>query len=162
MKKQFIIEQSIENIAENTEEEDIDFTTLFDQLSYYYEHPININKNNIEFDLKELKLLTQFQIQSIIEHKKKHGNFVTLYELQTVPLISSNELRKIQPFITLNTNLDASRLTLSEILKRGKNELFIRQSRVLNELNGQKNVRNIQGIEFIFVINLFTAIKVII
>ena len=62
MKKQFIIEQSIENIAENTEEEDIDFTTLFDQLSYYYEHPININKNNIEFDLKELKLLTQFQI----------------------------------------------------------------------------------------------------
>ena len=33
MKKQFIIEQSIENIAENSEEEDIDFTTLFDQLS---------------------------------------------------------------------------------------------------------------------------------
>ena len=140
MKKQFIIEQSIENIAENSEEEDIDFTTLFDQLSYYYEHPININKKNIEFDLKELKLLTQFQIHSIINHRKNHGNFVTIYELQTVPLISSNDLRKIKPFITLNKNFDASRLTLQEIIKRGKNELFIRQSRVLNQLNGQNDI----------------------
>ena len=44
MKKQYIIEQTIENIAENSEDENIDYTTLFDQLNYYYEHPINLNR----------------------------------------------------------------------------------------------------------------------
>ena len=32
------VEQS-ENIAENNEDENLDYTTLFDQLSHYYEHP---------------------------------------------------------------------------------------------------------------------------
>ena len=41
MKKQYILEQRIENIAENNEDEDIDYNTLFDQLSFYYEHLIN-------------------------------------------------------------------------------------------------------------------------
>ena len=89
MKKQFIIEQSIENIAENNEDEDIDYTTLFDQLSFYYEHPINLNKKDIEFDLKQLQLLNQFQIKSIIEHKKRHGKFLTIYELQTISQFES-------------------------------------------------------------------------
>ena len=35
MKKQYIIEQTIENIAENSEDENIDYTTLFDQLNLY-------------------------------------------------------------------------------------------------------------------------------
>ena len=47
LQKQFIIEQSIETIAENNEDEDIDYTTLFDLLSFYYEHPINLNNKNI-------------------------------------------------------------------------------------------------------------------
>ena len=49
MKKQYILEQRIENIAENNEDENLDYTTLFDQLSHYYEHPINLNKKNIKF-----------------------------------------------------------------------------------------------------------------
>ena len=48
MKKQYILEQRIENIAENNEDEDIDYTTLFDQLSFYYEHPINLNKKKLQ------------------------------------------------------------------------------------------------------------------
>ena len=46
MKKQYILEQRIENIAENNEDENLDYTTLFDQLSHYYEHPINLNKKH--------------------------------------------------------------------------------------------------------------------
>ena len=71
MKKQYIIEQTIENIAENNEDDNIDYTTLFDQLNYYYEHPINLNSREIKFDLEQLMLLNQFQINLLIEHKKK-------------------------------------------------------------------------------------------
>ena len=64
MKKQYIIEQTIENIAENNEDENIDYTTLFDQLNFYYEHPINLNQKEIKFDLEQLMILDQFQIKS--------------------------------------------------------------------------------------------------
>ena len=69
MKKQYIIEQTIENIAENNEDENIDYTTLFDQLNFYYEHPINLNQKEIKFDLEQLMILDQFQIKSLINHK---------------------------------------------------------------------------------------------
>ena len=140
MKKQFIIEQRIENIAENSEDEDLDYTTMFDQLSFYYEHPINLNKKDIELDLKQLHLLNQFQIKSIIDHKKKHGKFITLYELQTISLFESSDIRKILPFVEINENLDATQLSFSEMLKRGKNDVFFRYSRVLNNVKGQTNL----------------------
>ena len=35
--KSFVIEQSIEMIAENSESEDADYTTLFDLLSIFYD-----------------------------------------------------------------------------------------------------------------------------
>ena len=138
MKKQFIIEQSIENIAENNEDEDIDYTTLFDQLSFYYEHPINLNKKDIEFDLKQLQLLNQFQIKSIIEHKKRHGKFLTIYELQTISQFESSDIRKILPFIQITENLEATHLSLSQMFKSGKNDIFLRYSRVINEVKGQQ------------------------
>ena len=140
MKKQYIIEQRIENIAENNEDEDIDYTTLFDQLSFYYEHPINLNNKEIEFDLKQLHLLDQFQIKAILAHKNKHGKFITLYELQTIALFEASDIRKILPFVAVNENFDATHLSFSEMLNRGKNDMFLRYSRVLNPVEGQKEL----------------------
>ena len=120
MKRQYIIEQTIENIAENNEDENIDYTTLFDQLNYYYEHPINLNKREIKFDLEQLILLNQFQINLIINHKKKYGKFLNIYELQSLNSFSSNVIRKILPFVTVNENFDATHLSFREMLGKGK------------------------------------------
>ena len=140
MKRQYIIEQTIENIAENNEDENIDYTTLFDQLNYYYEHPINLNKREIKFDLEQLILLNQFQINLIINHKKKYGKFLNIYELQSLNSFSSNVIRKILPFVTVNENFDATHLSFREMLEKGKNDMFIRYSRVLNNTRGQINL----------------------
>ena len=140
MKKQYIIEQTIENIAENNEDDNIDYTTLFDQLNYYYEHPINLNSREIKFDLEQLMLLNQFQINLLIEHKKKYGKFLNIYELQSLNSFSSNVIRKILPFVTVNENFDATHLSFKDMLQKGKNDLFIRYSRVLNNTSGQINL----------------------
>ena len=42
------IQQQLENIAENTENEDADYTILTEVLVYSSENPINLNKTNIE------------------------------------------------------------------------------------------------------------------
>ena len=137
MKKQYIIEQTIENIAENSEDENIDYTTLFDQLNFYYEHPINLNRKEIKFDLEQLMLLDQFQIKSLINHKEEYGKFLNIYELQTLNSFSSSDIRKILPFIVVNENFDATHLSFLEMLKKGKNDMFFRYSRVLNPTTGR-------------------------
>ena len=134
MKKQYIIEQTIENIAENSEDENIDYTTLFDQLNFYYEHPINLNRKEIKFDLEQLMLLDQFQIKSLINHKEKYGKFLNIYELQTLNSFSSSDIRKILPFIVINENFDATHLSFLEMLNKGKNDVFFRYSRVIRKL----------------------------
>ena len=140
LQKQFILEQSIETIAENSEDEDLDYTTLFDLLSYYYEHPINLNKKNIWEDLAQLRLLDQFQVNAISEHIAKHGKLITIYELQVIELLTQNDIRNIIPFVEINTNLNAPNLSFSEMLKYGKNDLFIRYSRVIEQTNGQREI----------------------
>ena len=140
LQKQFIIEQSIETIAENTEDEEIDFTTLFDLLSFYYEHPINLNKKDMIYDLEQLRLLNQFQINAISDHIAKHGKLITVYELQTIDQLNQNEIRTLLPFIIVSSNFDAPNISFTQMLIRGKNDLFIRYSRVLEETNGQREV----------------------
>ena len=140
LQKQYILEQSIETIAENTEDEEIDFTTLFDLLSYYYEHPINLNKKDISHDLEQLRILDQFQINAIVDHIEKHGKLLTVYELQVINLLNQNEIRTLLPFIMVSTDFNAPNISFSEMLKFGKNDLFIRYSRVLEETKGQQDL----------------------
>ena len=137
MKKQYIIEQTIENIAENNEEENKNYNTLFDQLNFYYEHPINLNQKEIKFDLEQLMILDQFQIKSLINHKKVFGKFLNIYELQAIDDFSSNVIRKILPFVTINENFNSTHLSFSEMIKKGKNDMFLRYSRVVNPTSGQ-------------------------
>lgn len=140
LQKQYIIEQSIEIVAENTEDEEIDYTTLFDLLSHYYEHPINLNRKNISSELQQLRILTDFQIKAINNHIEKHGKLVTIYELQRINSIDENDIRNIMPFITVNKDFDSPNISFSEMLKRGKNDMFIRYYRVLEETSGQINL----------------------
>jgi len=130
----------LDDFLENNEDENIDYTTLFDQLNYYYQHPINLNRKEIKFDLEQLMILNQFQIKSIINHREKYGKFLNIYELQGLKDFSATDLRKILPFIEVNENFDATHLSFSEMLKNGRNDLFLRYSRVLEETNGQKEV----------------------
>ena len=69
--KSFVIEQSIEMIAENSESEDADYTTLFDLLSIFYDKPINLNHKEIKSDLQQIRLLSDFQIDNLLTHIEK-------------------------------------------------------------------------------------------
>jgi len=87
----------IEAAAENSEEQ-IDATVLSEQLQYYMEHKLDINSAT-EKDFEKLNLLTPFQINSIIEYRQIHGNFLTLFELNGVTGMSTNTLTTLLPFI---------------------------------------------------------------
>ena len=96
--KNDVIQQRIEFIGEQLNVEDIDLTTIFEQLNYYLEHPLNLNFAEEE-SLKSLVLLTDFQINNILLHRKLFGKFISIYELQSLEYFDLTTIQLILPFI---------------------------------------------------------------
>lgn len=134
--KNLVIEQSIEMLSENLESDNIDFQTLFDILSIYYEKPINLNYKGVKDDLLQLGLLSENQIESLLDHIDKNGNLISIYELQAVPGFDLQTIRNIMPFVTVNSEFYSPHTGAKELFKNATNELFVRYSRVLEEQSG--------------------------
>lgn len=133
--KNFIIEQSIEQIAENLEDENIDYTTVFDQLSYYYDHPIDLNHAKREA-LQQLMLLTEFQISELFNHIERNGKLITIYELMAVKGFDNGTIRTIMPFVKVSADFQAPHISIKEMLDDGKHEIYLRWTRVLEDQVG--------------------------
>ena len=137
--KTYLIEQRIEIIAEIAEDEDLDYTTLFDELSYFYEHPLNLNNATRE-DLERVHLLTDLQIEKLLEHIEKHGKLVAIYELQTVDGFDPKTINDILPFVKVSANIDTPHISMKELFRNSSNELFLRWTRVLEEQEGFSDI----------------------
>ncbi len=133
--KNKIIEKRVEYLIEDAEESDADYTTIFDQLSYYFDHPLNLNRAKLN-DLEELGLLTSIQINYLLEHIEKNGKLMTLEELQTINGFDTDVIKLILPFVKISTNVDSPQLSFNELLKNGDNQLFIRYQTILEEKKG--------------------------
>lgn len=130
-----IIEQRIEIIAEVFESEDLDYTTLFEDLSWYYDHPINLNNTTAD-ELRRLYLLTEFQVAAIIDYRRKYGDFITIYELRGIELLDRYAIDLILPFVKVAPSGEKDKLEWGNVFKYGRHDLFLRYQRVLEEREG--------------------------
>lgn len=83
--------------------EDLDYEEIYENLYSLYQSPIDLNKAE-RADLNALFFLSERQINDILEHRNRFGKFLSLYELQTVPSLSSGDIQNLLPFITLSQN----------------------------------------------------------
>lgn len=134
--KSYIIEQSIETIAESSETEDADYTTLFDLLSLFYDKPINLNHKEIKSDLQQIHLLTDFQIDHLLEHIDKNGKLMSIYELQSVEGFDTQTIRNIMPFVTVTSEFYSPHISIEDLFRNATNEIYLRYSRVLENQDG--------------------------
>ena len=133
--KNKIIEKRVEYLIEDAEESDADYTTIFDQLSYFYDHPLNLNRADLD-DLEELGLLTSIQINYLLAHIENNGKLMTLEELQTVEGFDSEIIKLLLPFVKVSTDVDNAQLSFKELIKNGENQLFVRYVTVLEQKEG--------------------------
>lgn len=134
--KQNIIEQRIEVIASSLDETtEVDYTNLFEDLSYYFENPINLNSAKAE-DLRELYLLNELQINALQLHTRNYGPLKSIYELQAVRYFDLNTIRLIQPFVTVAPPGMLAEFTWKNMFKEGTSDLFLRYKRTLQEQKG--------------------------
>lgn len=134
--KNSLIEQRIEDIAASLDEgQELDYTNLFEDLAYYYEHPLNLNNASID-ELRELYMLTDVQIANLERHIERYGPLKSLFELQAVDDFDLNTIRIITPFITVKPTLQLSAFSLKEFFDDATHDLFIRYKRDLQLAEG--------------------------
>ena len=76
--KSELIQQRIEFISEHIESETHDFSYLTELLNDYVEHPMNLNSVE-EGELQAIFLLSDFQINAFLLHRRLFVKFITIY-----------------------------------------------------------------------------------
>jgi len=136
--KNNIIEQRIEQIASSLDEGvELDYTTLLEGLSYYFEHPLNLN-NATPQELQELYMLSDFQINNLQRHIAKYGDLKSIYELQAVQDFDLATIHNIQYFVTANPVVALGDISLRTFFREASNDLFLRYKRNFQESAGFK------------------------
>ncbi|MCO6479012.1 MAG: helix-hairpin-helix domain-containing protein, partial [Phaeodactylibacter sp.] len=129
-------QQVIEDFLQNTESEgEFDFNTIFEELQYFQENPVNLNDAGEE-ELQALQLLSDIQILELLNYRRIAGDLISLYELQAVPSFDLLTIRRILPYVTVNAGLDDYQLSIPRMMAEGQNELYLRWSRFLEEQEG--------------------------
>jgi hypothetical protein len=139
LSKKEIIEQRIEFISEQLETENLDLTDVVVQLEYYFDHPLNLNSATKD-QLDELWLLSEIQINDLLLHRKLHGKFISIYELQSLQYWDMVTIRMVLPFVRVDDKLDQMHVSLKEALKEGKFEAYFRYQRIVENKAGYEDV----------------------
>ena len=141
-----VIEQRIEAAAEQLGAE-ADLTGLFELLADRYQNPIDLNHTDAQ-ELSTLLLLSDVQISSAIQHVKRNGKFLSIYELQTVNGFDAATIQLIRPFVTVRENALGTTASFKEIFKQGSNELTLRSTFNVEERKGFMDKTNPFGKEY--------------
>jgi hypothetical protein len=129
------VQQQLENLAEENQNEEADYTTLLDLLNQFKEHPVNLNNTNKE-ELEQLQLLTDIQINNLFDHLKKNGKLITIYELQGIRGFDLQTIRKILPYVRVNDNFNTAHFNSKEMFKDGQHVVTLRYARILEDQAG--------------------------
>ncbi len=131
-----INEDIIEDYISNQDDEaDFDLNDIIDVLEGYKKKPLNLNKATAE-DLSQLRLLSNLQINDLINYRIQTGDFLAIYELQAIPSFYPEIINKIKPYVTVKEGLDDYNLGIHKMLYKGTNTLYLRTDRVLEKKKG--------------------------
>ncbi|HLG39637.1 MAG TPA: helix-hairpin-helix domain-containing protein, partial [Chitinophagaceae bacterium] len=126
-------EQQLENLADAEQAETEDDSYL-QQLEQFRKNPVNLNTAE-EAELKELRIITDLQIQHLISYRRLFGKFISIYELQAVPSWDVNTIRKLLPFITVSNPVSIEE-DFNNRIRNGDHSLLLRVSQVSERSTG--------------------------
>ena len=76
---------------------------LFESLYQNYLNPIDLNKVTRE-QLASVYILSEKQLNSFFDYRQKSGNFLSIYELQSVPDFDLRTIYKLIPFVAVKSD----------------------------------------------------------
>lgn len=130
------LQQQLENFAHTNEEETED-DAYWQQLEKFSRHPLNLNLADTE-ELKELGILNELQIESLLRYRNLFGKLVDVHELQAVPSWYPALIRRLMPFITIATAF-TTKEGLAKRFRQGSHSFLLRVAQVLEKSKGFEN-----------------------
>ncbi|MBV6647101.1 MAG: helix-hairpin-helix domain-containing protein [Cyclobacteriaceae bacterium] len=131
-------EVDLESFAEKmfqVQDIDVNYEDLYESLLLLYTHPINLNKATLA-DLESLFALTPTQIQGILNHRLLFGDFLSLYELQTIPGLDLETIQLILPFVRVGDDKIDGRPIWERLTSEPNNYLLLRNTTTLQRARG--------------------------
>ncbi|MFY9308126.1 MAG: helix-hairpin-helix domain-containing protein [Bacteroidia bacterium] len=133
------LQQQLENVAENSGNEDADYTNLLEGLIYYKEHPINLNRTNKE-ELQQLFFLNDIQITNLLKHIEKSGNLITIYELQGINGLDLQTIKRMLPYVRVTDNFNTANFSINEMFRNGSHTVLLRYAQVIEKQTGFSDI----------------------
>ena len=127
-----LIEKRIEYLMQSYEESELDFTTLFDDLYYLYENPLNLNTATRE-ELISTYLLNGYQTTQLLIYRDKYGEIKSKYELIHISGFDKTTIDLLLAFVKIETPVIKKTFPLKKVLKYGRSEMILRHIRVFPE-----------------------------
>jgi len=114
-----------------------DNSDLYDQLEQLLLNPINLNEATLE-DLLQIPELDISTARLILDHRKRYGNFFSLGELNAIPNLDKNLVKRITPFLYVQkkqTNIQQEPNNFETVIS---NSEVIFRNRFINELQNNE------------------------
>jgi hypothetical protein len=131
------IQQLLERLFP-VQEEELDYDALYELLTELYQNPLDINQVSSE-ELAGTYLLSPPQIQAFLDHRSQSGEFLSLYELQSLPHWDSATLHTILPFVSLESEKSSTKTFLERLRSEENSFLLLRHRRTLELRRGYQN-----------------------
>ncbi|MFW5700404.1 MAG: ComEA family DNA-binding protein [Cyclobacteriaceae bacterium] len=126
---EFNLESHIEEFF-GFQDQDVDYEELYESFMNNFLHPINLNTADAD-DFRSLMILSEIQINNLLQYREDYGSFVTVRELYAVPTIDEKTINAITPFIQVSA-------VEYEFHNKGlgRNELLLRYASILENKKG--------------------------
>lgn len=120
-----------EGLSEANPSEEMSAEQLEESLDFFASNPLDLNTASID-DLLELGVLTDGQINSLLQHRAKYGPLLSIQELQAIEDFNLATIAKITPFVYVEElDVDARNNSNHEYVNLKTNSISVRYNRKL-------------------------------
>lgn len=140
---EILLQQQAELEMERTGEM-ADDDSYWQELEFLKKHPLNLN--TVEADeLRNLRLLTELQLNSFLQYRQLLGPFISIYELQSVPGWDLSSIRRILPFVIVVDAESSYQILFNKKWRDGSHILLTRLERSIENYDSLVQEPNYLG-----------------
>jgi hypothetical protein len=123
------LDEFIQNIFP-AQQENLNYEDFYEAFFQLYQDPIDLNSASRE-ELAAMYILSETQINSLLDYRQKFGKFLSIYEIQAIPDFDLVTIRKILPFVNVRQGFKIGQAT--------EHYLVLRTDKVLEPQKGYDN-----------------------
>ncbi len=131
-------EVDVEQIAEEIialQDLDLNYEDLYENLLQILYNPLDINSASAS-ELRSIFILSELNINALIEYRENYGPFISIYELQSIPGYDNSLIYRLLPFLQVrDANLHQRKLP-GRILHSQNRYLISRYERTIQTRRG--------------------------